>query len=198
MGFSEEEVKKVAELRLWIEGKIAEFEGEITRLREALKILDAILSKSSFKVAAELAPQPPPQRGPVAIVVEKVEPPEAEFKEVRPLRRTKDGFLLANAYISAKRVVIVPVSELRINVSTPPFRSFFINRILDGMKGKDLEGVSQGKIKSEEVLGYTVEEEEGIIKKIIVDNYRDKARVDEIINTATWTFTRMLEKIKPP
>ncbi|MCP8308537.1 MAG: hypothetical protein H3Z54_07565 [archaeon] len=196
MSFTEEEVKRAAELRLWIETRIAELEGEIEKLREALTIIDSILRTTSFKVASELTPQPIAKEEPVTIVAEKLKPPEEEFKEVRQLKRTKDGYLIGNAYISSSKLVIIPVSDVRLEVSTPPFKSFFINRILEGMKNKDQESLSQGKIKSEEMIKYSIEEENDVIKKIIIENYRDKNRLNEIINTATWAFTRMLEKTK--
>ena len=31
------------------------------------------------------------------------------------------------------------------------------------------------------------------LREIIIKNYRQKERLDEIINTATWSLTRMLE-----
>ncbi|MCP8304946.1 MAG: hypothetical protein H3Z50_05720 [archaeon] len=194
MGFTEEEVKRAAELRLWIEERIAELEGEIEKLREALAIIDSILRVTSFKVASELAPEPSVQAEPVAIVAEKLKPPEPEVKEVQPLKRSKDGYLMGNVYVSDFKMVIVPASDVRLEVSIPPFESFFINRILEGMKNKDEESVSKGKIKAEDVIRYAIEEENGVIKKITVENYRDKRRLNEIINTVIWTFTRMLEK----
>lgn len=196
MSFTEEEIKRAAELRLWIETRIAELEGEIEKLREALTIIDNILRAASFKVASELAPQPIVKEEPVTIVAEKLKPPEEEFKEVRPLKRTKDDYLIGNAYISSSKLVIIPASDVRLEASTPPFRSFFINRILEGMKNKDQESLSQGKIKSEEMINYSIEEENDVIKKIVIENYRDKNRLNEIINTVTWAFTRMLEKTK--
>ncbi len=194
MSFTEEEIKRAAELRLWMETRIAELEGEIEKLREALAMIDNILRTASFKVASELSPQPIAKEEPVTIAAEK--PPEEEFKEVRQLKRTKDGFLLGNAYISNSKLVIIPASDVRLETSTPPFRSFFVNRILEGMKNKDQESSSQGKIKSEEIINYCIEEENNIIKKITIENYRDKNRLNEIINTAIWAFTRMLEKTK--
>ncbi|MEM3078581.1 MAG: hypothetical protein QXR38_03700 [Nitrososphaerales archaeon] len=196
MSFTEEEIKRAAELRLWMETRIAELEGEIEKLREALAMIDNILRTTSFKVASELSPQPIAKEEPVTIVAEKLKPPEEEFKEVRQLKRTKDGFLLGNAYISSSKLVIIPTSDVRLESSTPPFRSFFINRILEGMKNKDQENSSQGKIKSGEIINYSIEEENNVIKKITIENYRDKNRLNEIINTAIWAFTRMLEKTK--
>ena len=58
------------------------------------------------------------------------------------------------------------------------------------MKNKD---ASQG-IKEADALNYRVEEDNGAIKRIAINNYRDKDRLQEIFNTSAWVFTRMLEK----
>jgi hypothetical protein len=34
------------------------------------------------------------------------------------------------------------------------------------------------------------------LREIIIKNYREKERVNELINTAGWSLTRMLENIK--
>lgn len=187
MGFNEEEVRRAADLKSWIESRIAELQQEIDRLKEMLLVVDGVLRKASFKAAAELAVGPPTPAPPQPVEVE-------EFQEVRPLKRAKDGYLLANAYISSSSIAIVPASDVRLDTTTPPFRSFFINRILEGMKAKDVEYVSQGKLKASEMLNYEVEDEGGVIKKIKISNYRDKSRLSEILSTAIWVFTRMLEK----
>jgi hypothetical protein len=85
---------------------------------------------------------------------------------------------------------------MKFNVNTPPFQSFFINRILEGMKNKDKERVERGELASDEVIDYNVDDEDGVIRKIVVNNYRDKERLDEIINTAAWALARMLEKTR--
>jgi hypothetical protein len=116
-------------------------------------------------------------------------------KQVKPLKRLKDDFLIANAEILHNSVEIIPAKGIALSVNTPPFRSFFLNRILEGMRIKDTEKVSQNQIDESTSLDYNVEEDEGgIIKKIIINNYRDKDRLNEIFNTSTWVFTRMIEK----
>jgi hypothetical protein len=114
--------------------------------------------------------------------------------------------LLANAEISPDVVVIIPAPGINLNVNTPPFKSFFLNRILEGMKSKDTEKVSQGALRESDALNYKVEEEQdigasdggggssGIIKQIVINKYREKDRLQEIFNTSAWVFTRMLEK----
>jgi hypothetical protein len=116
-------------------------------------------------------------------------------RNIKPLKRIKDDFLLANAEISPDAVVIVPAPGIDLNANTPPFKSFFLNRILEGMKNKDAEKVSQGALGETDALNYKVEEDSsGIIKQIVINKYREKDRLQEIFNTSAWVFTRMLEK----
>ena len=104
--------------------------------------------------------------------------------------------LLANAEISPRTVEISPVEGINLNVNTPPFKSFFLNRILEGMKTKDMEKINHSQIKESESLNYQVEEDSnGLIKRIVINNYRENERLAEIFNTSTWVFTRMIEKI---
>lgn len=115
--------------------------------------------------------------------------------QLKPLKRLKDDFLIANAEILQNSVEIIPAKGIALNINTPPFRSFFLNRILEGMKTKDAEKISQNQIDESTSLDYNVDEDDnGIIKRIVINNYRDKERLNEIFNTSTWVFTRMIEK----
>ena len=116
-------------------------------------------------------------------------------RQIKQLKRLKDNFLIANAEILQNSVELIPAKGIVLNINTPPFRSFFLNRILEGMKTKDAEKVSQNQIDESTSLNYYVEEDEnGIIKRILINNYRDNERLNEIFNTSTWVFTRMIEK----
>jgi len=198
MELSEQEIKRAAEIKQWAESRIAELEEETTRLREILSVLDVFLRKTSFQSATTI-PKETPATAPRPKKATASEKPTqvsatAEYKEVKPLTRAKDGRLLANAYVSDNSVAIVPASDVVLNSSKPPFKSFFLNRILDGMRSKDMENVSAGRLSEDEALNYNVEEQSGVIKKIVINNYRDKSRLNEIFNTSAWTFARMLEK----
>jgi hypothetical protein len=118
-----------------------------------------------------------------------------QTKQVKQLKRLKDNFLIANAEILQNSVELIPAKGIVLNINTPPFKSFFLNRILEDMKTKDSEKVSQNQIDESTSLNYHVEEDEnGIIKRILINNYRDNERLNEIFNTSTWVFTRMIEK----
>jgi hypothetical protein len=194
MGLSEEELRRVAELKQWLEEQIEAKEAELAKLKENLDAVNSILKKASFITASELSPVEVGEEA-------KVEPQEVtaavKFTQTIPLRRTKDGKLLANVYASEDEVVIVPVSDLNLKSSIHPFKSFFVTRILDGMRNKDLELVSQGRLSKNQVISYEIEEDEdGSIKRIIIRNFREKRRLNEIVSACKWVFTTMLGKIE--
>ena len=248
-GYSEEDIRRAAEIREWLIKEISDRQEEVERLRTTLSIIDNLLKQGSFRAAANLgfaSAATPTQAGSATTVAttaqvqQQTHPtaaqPPAEKRQqrqqagasttptlratadsglsssggddsrnIKPLKRAKDDFLLANAEISPDTVVIVPVSSINLNVNTPPFKSFFLNRILEGMKSKDAEKVSQGALRESDALNYKVEEEDdgdsggvggssGIIKRIVINKYREKDRLQEIFNTSAWVFTRMLEK----
>ena len=213
-GYSEDDIRRAADIREWLVKQIADKQEEVERLRTTLAIIDSLLKQGSFKAAASLgsfaeagstaataqvqqqarqAPTPPA----AAARQQQAAAPtlKTSDSDVRPLKRAKDEFLLANAEVSSGAVIIVPAPGVSLSVNTPPFRSFFLNRILEGMKGKDTEKVRQGALREQEALNYKVEEDNnGQIKRIVINNYRDKDRLQEIFNTSAWVFTRMLEK----
>jgi hypothetical protein len=214
-GYSEDDIRRAADIREWLVKQIADKQEEVERLRTTLTIIDSLLKQGSFKAAASLGSFAEAGSAAATAQVQQqarqaATPPAAAAarqqqaaaptlktsdRDVRPLKRAKDEFLLANAEVSSGAVIIAPAPGVSLSVNTPPFRSFFLNRILEGMKGKDIEKVGQGALGEQEALNYKVEEDNnGQIKRIVINNYRDKDRLQEIFNTSAWVFTRMLEK----
>jgi hypothetical protein len=175
MASSETEIKRAAELKLRLESRIAQLQDEIEMLSETLSYVDATLRATTFRPAIEM-------------MVEAREAPE-----VRDIKRDKGGDVVATASITADAVAIEP-SRATLKSTTPPFKSFLMGKILQGMKTKDEELVKAGKLAKGAELRFDLEESNGIITKLIVENYRDKARLNEILSTVSWTFSRMLEK----
>jgi hypothetical protein len=62
------------------------------------------------------------------------------------------------------------------------------------MKSKDEELVQSGKLVKGAELKFDFDEVNGSITKLTIENYREKARLNEILSTVSWTFSRMLEK----
>jgi len=203
MDFSDEDTRRAAQTKEWIESRIAKLEDEASRLKELLELLDMILRKTSFKPASSIAitsTQAPLKQEipltPKPVKASSKTASKTEFKEIRSLKRASDGKPLANAYISDSTVGIVPVSDVPLSSLTPPFTSYFLKKVLDVMVSKDMEMVSSGSLEKDDILNYKVDEEDGVIKKIMINNYRDQSRLTEILNLTAWTITRMLEKAK--
>ena len=224
--YSEEVVRRAADIREWLTKQVADKQEEIERLRTMLFLVDMLLKRGSFKTAASLesvttsSTIKPSDESSTNVgyqqnreaagndnndinAIRRVVVPAAEqqdntltsFTEVRQLRRIKDNLVLATATLSPTRVEITPVDGINLNVNTQPFKSFFLNRILEGMKARDIEKVNRGEIQESESLNYQIEEKDGtLIKKIMISNYREKDRLSEIFNTSTWVLTRMMEK----
>ncbi|MBI3859275.1 MAG: hypothetical protein HY296_03415 [Thaumarchaeota archaeon] len=176
MATPEKDVKKAAELKLWLEGRIAELQEELERLRETLGYVDETLRATTFKPAIEMMAE------------------SEETPDIREVKRDKGGQLLARAAVTPDGVSIEPVEGVTLKAATPPFKSFLVTKILQGMKNKDQELISGGKLADGQGLRFDLEEANGKIERLIIENYRDKARLAEILSTVSWTFSRMLEK----
>ncbi len=191
---NEEDVKRAAELREWLESRILDLENELSRLKDMQLVVDSVLRKSSFVPAAELKASPIQKSARSDKAEGSMSQTTKSTDEPRQLRRSKDGLLIASAFISPEKVVVIPSSDVKIAQTIPPFQTFFVNRILKGFESKDQELVSSGKLDQSEALTFLVEESEGNISKVTVKNYRDNSRLNEILSTVNWAFTRMLEK----
>jgi hypothetical protein len=214
LNYSEEDIKNAADLRDWLLKQLSDKQEEIDRLKRLLLLIDNLLKQESFKPASKL--QRSINNTESSIISERQEPvirnkstikteskkhtPHSlnenvsAFTETRELKRLKDNLLLAKVNISIQTIEIIPEKDLLFSIDTPPFKSFFIKRILEGMVTQDQDKNRQKHSLNNDPLNYTIDEHQGRIKKIIINNYREKERLTDIINTSAWVFTRMLEK----
>lgn len=213
MKLTEERIKDITAIQQRLAAKISSHQKEISMLEKNMAILDEILREGSFTKASDMlgeydvrtadaevggtrdaeaagpAPVQPARPQGAADVSEGV---------IRPIRRGGGGSgeTIANAHIVEDRIIITMAdgaTDLREDI--PPFRSFFVGKILDGMRRKDQEDAESGAIQKDAVISYEVEtDDEANIKRIIIKNYRDERRATELVSTAGWSFARMLEK----
>ncbi len=216
LGYSDDDIKNAAEIREWLTKQILEKQDEIEKIKITLSLIDSVLKQGSFKTAANLnfAKKVSPneqnsemnsqkkipnqyhekRRGDV----EYMEPRKQTVEETRLIKRLKDNTPVARFHVTPEEVTILPEDPIRISIETPPFRSFFLNRILQGMINKDQDKINQGQLSESEIITYDViteSQNKDILKKIQIKNYRDKERINEIFNTAAWVLTRMLDKV---
>ena len=188
MKFSEEQVKKIVALRENMLRQIDKDQEGIEMLEKNILVLDEFLKGSSFTKASQLKTEIEPE-------MIKNEEESKPVEESIPIKRGSDGKTIANAYVTPDQVSIILDEQIMINVDTPPFKSFFLDRIIGEMIKKDSVEVQNGKIQKESIIDYIINKNGVDIREIIIKNYRQKERVTELINTAGWSLTRMLENI---
>jgi len=179
MKFSDEQIHDILQLKEHILDEIEKHKQEIDVLEKNFNILNSILKETSFTKASDLSPNK-----------------TSSDSAIIPLTKGIGGEIIANAHVTPDQVSIVLNDEIGLELDTPPFKSFFIDRIIAEMKRKDSADVQRGKIQPESVIDYVIKKNGSKIREIIVKNYRQKDRVNEIINTAAWSFARMLENTK--
>ena len=183
--YTDEQIQKMLELKESIIDKMAKHQEELDFLEKNLEVLDVILKGSSFTKASSLPRDEKPTQN---VEVGKKNKPESI-----PIKKNKDGEIIANAFVTPEQVSIILNEGMSLTDETPPLRTFFIERIIGEMKKIDSADVKDGKIDASSVIDCIINKNGPSIREIIIKNYRQKERLDEIINTATWSLTRMLE-----
>ena len=193
MKFSEKQVKEIVALRENMLQQIDKHQEGIEMLEKNITLLDGFLKDSSFTKASQLEIKKESKMVEKNEELEHVEPKHVESSI--PIKRGNDGKIIANAYVTPDQVSIILDKQVIINADTPPFKSFFLDRIIGEMKKKDFTEAENGKIQKESIIDYIINKNGTDIREIIIKNYRQKERVTELINTAGWSLTRMLENI---
>ncbi len=177
MEFLEEQMKDILELKERITQQIEKHKEEIESLEKNLSILNLILKQSSFTKASLLETTKNAQKSEPAI----------------PITKTSDGSVIANAYVTPEQVSIVMSEDIGLQPETPPLKSFFVERIIGDMKKKDNAEAESGKIQKESIIDCIINKNGSKISEIIIKNYRQKERINEIINTAAWSLSKMID-----
>ena len=177
MEFSEEQIRNVLELKERISQQIEKYKEEIEWLEKNLSVLDTILKQSSFTKASLLDDSSSSRKSQSPI----------------PLTKTSDGSIIANAYVTPEQVSIILEENIGLQAETPPFKSFFVERIIGEMKKKDNTEAENGKIQRESIIDCIINKNGSQIREIIIKNYRQKERINEIINTAAWSLSKMID-----
>ncbi len=177
MEFSEGQLRNILELKEKISQQIEKHREEIELLEKNLSILNQIVKQSSFTKASLLESGTEKQKSESGI----------------PITKNSDGSVIANAYVTPEQVSIIMEDNIGLQPETPPLKSFFVERIIGEMKKKDFEEAENGKIQKDSIIDCIINKNESEIREIIIKNYRQKERVNEIINTAAWSLSKMID-----
>jgi len=178
MGFSDEQIRDMLELKEELTEKIIKYKEQIEKLEKNISVLDTILKQSSFTKASDLTRNAP-----------------KTIKQERKIAITKssDGTTIANAFVTNDEVSIILEDNVTLDPETPPLKTFFVDRIIGEMKKKDNQEAENGTINKDDIIDCMIKNNGSALREIIIKNYRQKERVDEIITTTTWSLRKMLE-----
>jgi hypothetical protein len=183
-----EKIKKIAELRSILEKRVETMETELDGLKTLLDLIDETLIKEGFKRAEISKPvqTAPPQETP---------PPSVTQQNKGVPLKTVTGDLLAQLYIEKDLIQIKLAEDKNFDVNTPPFKSFFVERVLAKMQEKDREDAGKGKIAPEKMLSYSIKQDGNTLREISIRNLR-RERSRELKSSIRWTLEKMYEKMK--
>ncbi len=197
MMFSEEQIRDIVTLKEELARKISDHQEAIDSLEKNLRILDTVLKGSSFTRASQMAPRTDAPEDATEDIPEDAPediPEDSVQDDSIPIKRGNGGDLIARARITQDRLSITLEDHIRVGEDTPPFRSFFMDRVIGDIRRKDEAMAKKGEISPESVIECTVDSDKNGIREIVIRNYGGGDRTGDLINAAEWSLTRMLEK----
>jgi hypothetical protein len=181
---SEDETRKLLNIREGMEERIARLQVEIDDLRKAVAEIDRHIVRLGFR-----QPTPTPVKPKASVEGDETE-------EGRISIKSKDGETLGSLRMSETEIVFEPRGDLSFTTAIPPFQSFFIERVLSNMRSADERRVTTGETSAEEVFSYDVETDGELILSVVIRNYGGERRLSEIRSSLRWTFDKMYEKLR--
>ena len=150
--FSEDDIRRAAEVREWLVKEVTNKKEELDKLRNTLLIVDSLLKKTSFISALNLESpasnlnnkstqqyQPLQEEEEEDTIQQKpkinsvIKSPSDEYRkddsqdvEIIALKRAKDNLLISNAEYTPTYVRITLVDDINLNINTPPLQDFFL------------------------------------------------------------------------
>ena len=176
------EKRKLAEFRTRLKRKIMEAEADLESLRILLEFIDKTLLEKGFKKAEILRQKPK----------KTMVSPQIDASMITPLK-TSAGEILANISMNESTIRVIVADDKTLNMQTPPFKQFLIERVLEKMKEKDSEAASRGEISPGKTFSYELILEDDNIREIKVRNCTLE-RVRELKSSIRWTLEKMYEK----
>ena len=184
-----EKIKKIAKLRAMLKKRVENMETELDELKTLMELLDTTLLKESFKRAAISKPVQRFQEQ------KKKKPSLTRSRKNGTPLKTVTGDLLAQIFAEKDDVKIVFAEDKNFDINTPPFTSFFIERVLTKMKEKDIDDANIGKLDPEKIMSFVIKQDGNKLKEMHIKNLRSD-RIRELKSSIRWTLEKMFERMK--
>lgn len=203
MKLTEEQIRGMVDLRESLRERTAKLHEELETIQLSITALDVALKQSSFTKASQYVPdreepaaksaKSRPEKKPAPVEpAEPTEPAGQPRPDPKPIT-VGDGETVGNIYVYPDRISILLEPHIKVSQETPPFRTFFVSRILGEMQKKDAADVESGSLEADSAITFQVSTEGDHIREISISNYRLEERAREIASTAKWVLSRMLE-----
>lgn len=190
MSMGKEKIKAYVALKEKIEQKIERLRVELDENQMLIETIDHILTDKGFQRATfseDLTKTLDEKKADTVVASSKM-----EKTETIPLHNVS-GDLLAKLYLG-KNLLRIKIEEgLNLDSDIPPFKQFFLDRVLEKMVEKDKKRVHQGLLTSEKMFSYQIKKDGKILNEIIVKNF-DITRLRELKSSIRWTLQKMYDK----
>ncbi|MEM1557609.1 MAG: hypothetical protein QXT26_00390 [Thermoproteota archaeon] len=180
MGEKDEETQRLAELKQYLSQKREMLEEELEKLNSIISVIDDLLASKSFKTGIEMMKK----------AEEKAEAETALQKIELVYKGTKVG----DMEVYQNYAKVTPLPELKLSTITSPFEAFLVRKVLEPMRERDVERAAKNELRPDQMFSYDIIEEGGLLKYIVVRNFRDRIRLKELANAVSWTFFTMASK----
>ncbi len=184
---SDPEIRVLLELRTHLGEELDRLRERVEQLEEFIQALDSTIGKGSFKtadVAMEAAVRAP-EMSPTETLAASGEP-----RNIVVLNKPGD-LELATIEVIEQSLRIIPADHAVYNITRGAFARFFVQDILGKFQQEDRHRVENGEIEWEDAFDFEVKSEDKILDEIVVKNFGEESRLEEIQRTLRWT----LEKI---
>ncbi len=197
MSVDSEKLRVLVDFKKKLEKKLEKLDAEIKDLTATLDVVNSVLLEKGFKRGdiKEVKALKEDKQPTVHVTIEEEKLDEklvVESESVVPLR-TMDDELLAIIHVKKKSLHILPDDSKKFSVTTPPFQSFLIERVLMKMQEKDDDLVRTGQLTTNKKFSYNIVKEGDVIQEIVLKNV-DENRFKELKSSVRWTFEKMYEK----
>jgi hypothetical protein len=177
--------KKLAEMKTFLERRLKQQEEEVTYLRSFIEVVDSLLAERSFRPVEISTPSETEPTG----------RPRTTLKSADSVPvLTVDGVRIGSIQVEQGALHVTSEPNINLDSNSPPLRSFLLAKVLEPMQTKDKEAASTGTIPPDAILTYNVEQDDGRLRAIHIQNYGDDRRLLELKNAIRWTLRRMYEK----
>ena len=180
---SNPEIRVLLELRTQLGEELDRLRERIEQLEDFIQALDSTIGQGSFTTAD--VTMETPSMSPTETLAASGEP-----RNITVLNKSGD-LELATIEVIEMNVRVIPADHAVYNITRGAFARFFVQDILGKFQQEDRHRVENGEIEWEDTFEFEIKSDDKILDEIVVKNFGDESRLEEIQRTLRWT----LEKI---